>query len=90
MGMSLKIVFGTPTSQRAARSKDVHRAGMLVQNLGLQGFWVPDQFESLFEPTQNNLASAPFCENNRGGWLLLITIGTLAELNSHCSLTNAG
>lgn len=72
--MSLKIAFWTPTSQRAAQSKDIDKAGMLVQNLELQGSWVPDQFESLFEPTQNNLAPAPFRENNRGSgyyWLQL-------------------
>lgn len=62
---------------------------MWVQNLRLQGSWVPDQFESLFEPTQNNLAPAPFCENNRGYgyyWLQL----ALLQSYSHCSLTNAG
>lgn len=47
---------------------------MLVQNLRLQGSWVPDQFEGLFEPTQNNLAPPLLWANSRSSgyyWLQL-------------------
>lgn len=69
-----------PNSQRAAQLTGEHTADMFVENLGLQGHQVPDQFVGPFSGTHTKQTPHPHsCE---GVWLLLITTATPAELNS--------